>query len=86
MPENQWSNHTANFYACLASNAGCPDMFVFDTERPEQNGCHSADNIFKCIFMNISISIESLLKFVSLWWLVMEQVISLYLVPEPMIT
>ena len=26
-----------------------------DTVRPEQNGCHFADNIFKCLFINRSL-------------------------------
>ena len=26
-------------------------QLTFDTLRPEQNGCHFADNIFKCIFV-----------------------------------
>ena len=36
------------------------------TLRPRQNGCHFADNIFKCIFLNenIRISIKISLKFV----------------------
>ena len=39
----------------------------FNTLRPRQNGCHFADDIFKCIFLNenIWIPIEISLKFVS---------------------
>ena len=34
--------------------------------RPRQNGCHFADNIFKCIFLNenVWISLEISLKFI----------------------
>ena len=41
-----------------------PIVFI-DTLRPRQNGRHSPDNIFKCIFVNenVSISIKISLKF-----------------------
>ena len=35
-----------------------------NTLRPRQDGCHFADNIFKCIFLNENISIEISLEFV----------------------
>ena len=37
-----------------------------NTLRPRQNGCHFADDIFKCIFMseNLWISLKNSLKFV----------------------
>ena len=41
--------------------------FIFlNTLRPRQNGCHFADNIFKCIFLNenVWISIKISLNFV----------------------
>ena len=40
---------------------------LFNTLRPRQNGCHSADDIFKCIFLNenVQILIQFSLKFVS---------------------
>ena len=39
---------------------------LFNTLRPRQNGCHLADNIFKCIFLNenVSVAIKISLKFV----------------------
>ena len=41
-------------------------MLRLDTLRPRQNGCHFADDSFKCIFLNENawISIEISLKFV----------------------
>ena len=39
---------------------------LFNTLRPRQNGCHFADNIFKCIFLNenVWIPIKISMKFV----------------------
>ena len=41
-------------------------LFLVNTLRPRQNGCHFADDIFKCIFLNenVSIAIKISLKFV----------------------
>ena len=44
----------------------CYDLRHINTLRPRQNGCHFADDIFKCIFLNknVWIPIKISLKFV----------------------
>ena len=48
------------------SNGLAPVRPLLNTLRPRQNGCHFADDIFKCIFLNeiVRIPIEISLKFV----------------------
>ena len=45
---------------------GCSIMKMFNTLRPRQNGRHFADDIFKCIFLNVNvwIPIKISMKFV----------------------
>ena len=42
------------------ANQGHPEdvYFSFNTLRPRQNGCHLADNIFKCIILNENVWIR----------------------------
>ena len=53
----------SNFIMCHENNAASS---VVNSLRPRQNGCHFADDIFKCIFLNdnIWIQINISLKFV----------------------
>ena len=48
---DQWHRTKAKY-----SLSGKTSYTVVNTLRPKQNGCHFADNIFRCIFMNENIS------------------------------
>ena len=56
----RFSNHDINQVEL------CPHMLSVNTLTPRQNGCHLADDIFKCIFLNENawISLKISLKFV----------------------
>ena len=56
---------SAHCHAILLCGLSRHGLFL-NTMRPRQNGCHFADNIFKCIFWNenVWISIKISLKFV----------------------
>ena len=68
----QWNQHsTLPYFFCLKSlkPAICEFQVQFSaviTLRPGQNGCHFADDIFKCIFLNENVwtPIKISLKFV----------------------
>ena len=51
-----------NWVACV----GLVNQHIFNTLRPRQDGCHFADDIFKCIFLNenVWIPIKISLKFI----------------------
>ena len=50
----------------MGGSHGNSDLYLIDTLRTRQNGCHFADNIFKCIFLNenVWIPIKISLRFV----------------------
>ena len=50
----------------VCNHPTCPDVYMFNILRSRQNGCHFADCIFICIFLNgnLSILIQMSLKFV----------------------
>ena len=51
---------------CNSTEIGMTSLMLFNTLRPRQNGCHFADDTFKCIFFteSIRIWIKISLKFV----------------------
>ena len=51
--------------------------WAFNTMRPRQNGCHFADDIFKCIFLNENyfISIQISLKYVPSGPIIMQPLV-----------
>ena len=55
----KWGGHTAAMAGDLWEDTG-----KVNTLRPTQNDCHFADDIFKCIFLNVLIWLKISLKFV----------------------
>ena len=67
-PPAQWPHSNTGASKYIASGTGSE---LFNTLKPEQNGCHFADNIFRCILLNdnFHIPIWISLKFVAEGWI-----------------
>ena len=63
----KWGNQCMSvIWLWQTGTSVCPHTAFLNTLRPRQNGCHFADDTFKCIFLNenVRISIKISLKFV----------------------